>query len=218
MVNKTEQKCIVYALSHPDTNEIRYIGQTIKTIERRFSCHLCKAKSGIKWPVYDWIRKLLKNNKIPKIFVISNNAKWNETESIYIKHFKSIGFRLLNITLGGGGQLGMKHSKKSIEKMRLARKGKPSPMKGKKASIKTRQKQRLAKLGKAHPHTDEWDKKIGLSQIGEKNHMAKLTWKIVNSIRKDFKNGMTQVNIAKKYNIDPRNINKIVRNKRWAIQ
>lgn len=51
-------------------------------------------------------------------------------EQVTIANLKEIGVKLCNLTNGGDGVSGMKHSDASKMKMSLAKKGKPSPLKG----------------------------------------------------------------------------------------
>lgn len=89
----------IYALLCPDTNAIRYIGKANNS-NSRLKTHLrdCYRRD---YPVYRWIRKLLKDNKLPvlKILKISNN--WKADEIDLISFHKKAGAKLLNVALGG---------------------------------------------------------------------------------------------------------------------
>jgi hypothetical protein len=101
---------LVYALSHPVTGGIRYIGRSSRGLERprqhgskrnlRVNAHL---------PVVRWIRKLRSEHLEYVIEVIeecSTLEALNEAERFYIAYFRSLGFRLLNICDGGEGRTG----------------------------------------------------------------------------------------------------------------
>ena len=90
----------IYTLSHPLTNEIRYVGLTRKTLEERLRGHL---KSKDKVHRNFWIKKLLKEGLKPKIELIEevDDDIGPETEIFWISMFKLWGFRLCNLTEGG---------------------------------------------------------------------------------------------------------------------
>lgn len=94
------EKIHIYTLSHPITNEIRYVGQTKHNLEKRLSGHL---KSKEKTHRTHWIKSLAMNNLKPKIELIETVDKemGNETEIFWIMMFKYWGFRLCNLTEGG---------------------------------------------------------------------------------------------------------------------
>ena len=94
------EKIHIYTLSHPITNEIRYVGQTKHNLEKRLQGHL---KSKDKTHRTFWIKSLIKNNLIPKIELIESVDKdiGNESEIFWIMIFKSWGFKLCNLTEGG---------------------------------------------------------------------------------------------------------------------
>lgn len=91
----------IYALCHPVTEEIRYIGKA-KNSNSRLKTHLSDSKRR-KTPVYDWINNLLKNNLSPKVIILETVSieAWKETETKIIKKYREQGFRLLNIANGG---------------------------------------------------------------------------------------------------------------------
>lgn len=93
-------KIKIYTLSHPITNEVRYVGQTKNTLEERLRGHL-KSKENV-YRIH-WLKSLIKEGLIPKIEVIEEVEK-NEasfSEMFWISMFKSWGFRLCNLTEGG---------------------------------------------------------------------------------------------------------------------
>lgn len=97
-------KYYIYTLSHPNTNEIRYIGKTVNTA-KRYSAHLKdKAKS---YKTY-WIKSLLNQNLLPKLEILDEFEDEKEcylAEIYWIDQFKSWGFNLVNTYSGGKGAL-----------------------------------------------------------------------------------------------------------------
>ena len=113
----------IYTLSHPITNEIKYIGKTIN-LKQRLSAHISDAKINKKNNmVSNWIKSLLNNNLKPKMEIIDETPhnNWGELEQYWISQFKSWGFNLKNITLGGEGAYGRIWSQSSIDKISTTR-------------------------------------------------------------------------------------------------
>lgn len=89
-----------------------------------------------------------------------------ELEKERIRFWREANIDLANMTDGGDGSFGYKHSAESIEKLKLANKGQIAWNKGKTISEETKQKIRLAKLGK--PRSEDARKKISNSLMGHK--------------------------------------------------
>ena len=94
-------------MTDPDSNLIRYIGVTRNTLSGRLSGHLWDARrSGKKTHKCYWIRKLLSEGSIPKIFEV---AVFNTPEAAYTAEMEWIhlhrlmGCSLVNTTDGGEG-------------------------------------------------------------------------------------------------------------------
>lgn len=98
----------IYALCHPDTDEIRYVGKTISNPHARLLAHLREARSS-RGPSHkrNWIRKLLKQGKTPTVRTLEC-GEWAsevicEKEIYWIAFLKDQGCRLTNATKGGDG-------------------------------------------------------------------------------------------------------------------
>jgi len=94
----------IYTLKDPITNEIRYIGKTIKTLEWRLYQHLhntitYKSKNA------SWIKSLIKKGLKPIIELLdeTTDSNWKYIEIYWISQFKTWGFNLTNMTDGGDG-------------------------------------------------------------------------------------------------------------------
>lgn len=96
----------IYGILHPSTKEIRYIGQTTKTIKYRLQTHINSAKranSNLRnTPLGKWLYKLLKNGNIPKIIQIEETTVegLNDAEIRHIREGRE-RHRLLNVADGG---------------------------------------------------------------------------------------------------------------------
>lgn len=150
---------IIYTLSCPITNEIKYIGKTSKDINVRFKEHLTESKSKKRINKRtNWIKSLLNNNllPIPEILDIVNDIEWEFWERHYISLYKSWGFKLTNMTDGGDGQsVGYSPLKETRELMSVNRKGENNSFYGKKHNEETKKKISESKKGKT-----AWNKGI----------------------------------------------------------
>lgn len=95
-----ERKSVeIYALCHPLTGEIRYIGKANNTT-KRLASHIRDSRRR-DTPVYRWIRKLIKEGLAPVAKVLELcDGSWQEVEIRLISKYKETG-RLLNVALGG---------------------------------------------------------------------------------------------------------------------
>lgn len=134
---------LIYALSHPITGEIRYIGKSERGIIRpRQHGQLSHLKKRSHLPVARWVNKLRSQGLDYVIEVIETQETREslmEAEKFWISQFRALGFRLLNICDGGEGftgrhtpeakakisaaGLGRKLSAESIEKGAAKRRG-----------------------------------------------------------------------------------------------
>jgi len=109
----------IYALSDPRTGETRYIGKTT-SLEWRLSEHIQDAVDNVCTMKARWLRGLLQCGSWPEIRVLDDghDNRWPEAEKYYIRFFREeVGSRLLNMTDGGEGCPGHKHSPESRAKM-----------------------------------------------------------------------------------------------------
>lgn len=149
----------IYSLSDPKTQEIRYIGKA-NDVKERFKHHMCVNKKGQSISKC-WIKGLRSEGLKPIVDVIDEipHKEWEFWEQYYISLYKSWGFRLTNMQIGGrSGQDGVKFSDETKEKMRLAQLGKRHTSEAKEKqrlkqlgvvpSLKTREKLRVANIGK----------------------------------------------------------------------
>lgn len=121
----------IYGLVCPNSKQIRYIGVTRYSLEKRLNEHLRENKS--KTYKQKWIKSLLNKGLKPCIVLIclTDEVNWIETEKFYIKLFKTNGFNLTNTSEGGegGGSKGYKHTEewkeKASERMTIRNKENP---------------------------------------------------------------------------------------------
>ena len=124
----------IYGLRCPLSGEIRYIGQTIKKLNKR----LCEHKSDKRHNQYkiNWIQKLEKLELIDslKIELLEEclQKDLNDKEKLWIKKYKDNGNKLVNLTDGGDGTFGHICSDETKEKLRITSTGKKLTDKSKK--------------------------------------------------------------------------------------
>lgn len=97
---KRDELATIYGLSCPDTGMLRYIGQTWYARSRQWQYGNLPNNRGNR-PVCAWVRKLLKQGKRPKFFVIETTDKPDEREALAIKVAREHGFAILNLADGG---------------------------------------------------------------------------------------------------------------------
>lgn len=160
----------IYVLKEPDTLKVRYVRMTSKTLKQRLRKHLDNAlytKHNLH--LCNWIIKYYNKDILPIIELIEECTKenWQEREKYWITQYND----LLNITEGGKGSFGFKHSQKTINKIKKMKTGI-------KQSEKTKAKR--SKSLKGRIITDEHRKKIGNANKG--NIYTKYKIKIIDNI------------------------------------
>jgi hypothetical protein len=108
---------IVYGLTSTEDGQIRYIGQTIKPLNKRLRSHIDGAKRGGTWPVAKWIRKVIRQVFTVQIVPLVETAIWNDTEIETIAVYLAQGAKLLNATNGGQNPVGLVFSEETRRKM-----------------------------------------------------------------------------------------------------
>lgn len=108
----------IYVLKHPISLEIRYCGQTIKTLKYRLNEHIQDSKR-YNHHTANWIKSLLKQGLKPVIELIEEceTDVLNDKEIYYIAMFRKSGVRLTNIADGGQTGSCKTHSEEAKEKI-----------------------------------------------------------------------------------------------------
>lgn len=112
-------RTVIYTLSDPDTNEVRYVGKTVKTFPQRLQDHLYSVKKEHNYRS-NWIKSILSRGKRPVIQYL-DECSWDCSQALeiyWISQFKTWGFRLVNLSQGGEGNLGLAPSQKNIDILR----------------------------------------------------------------------------------------------------
>ena len=161
IINDSTNWCI-YALVDPFTSQVRYIGFTTN-VDCRLSRHINDAESGVASHKCHWIRSVLSKGSEPLLRVLEegSGSSWKDSEKYWIKFYREeVGALLTNLTDGGEGAIGLKHSEES--KLRMSRS----------ASTRTRK-----------PHSQETRLKIAESKIGKTGRTFSLSEEAKTKIR-----------------------------------
>lgn len=107
----------IYMLIDPFTKEVRYVGQTIKTLKYRLNEHVQDSKR-YNYHSANWVKSLLKRGKIPIIELIEECPLENldEREIYYISELSKT-CNLTNIQKGGKDGSFIKHSEEAKKKI-----------------------------------------------------------------------------------------------------
>lgn len=117
----------IYALSDPDTGEVRYIGKADDP-HARYLRHLGAQELNANSYKARWIRSLLRSGKKPEMFIVDSvpSDQWQQAEREWIAACRDAGDRLTNTYAGGyGRQAGLKHPPEVVEKIRAGLTGRP---------------------------------------------------------------------------------------------
>jgi len=115
----------IYGLVDPISGQLRYIGQTMRPLQKRLIDHTSESRTTHTHKS-NWIRTLLSRGLVPGIILIQevDDEIRNQAEIFWIAYFIGLGCPLTNCTEGGEGWRGYRHSEESKLKMSLAKKGK----------------------------------------------------------------------------------------------
>ncbi len=145
---------IIYKLQNKINGKI-YIGKTAKEVEQRIAEHL-NAKSLIG----NALRKYgLQSFDIFIMDLADDNETLNEKERYWIKFHDCKVPNGYNLTGGGEGIIGYRHSKESKLEMSKSRKGK---------ILSEETKKRMSQALKGRKHSEETKEKIRQSNLGQK--------------------------------------------------
>lgn len=97
----TRQGCTIYGLSDPETDIVRYVGQTDGDPDYRYHRHVTQAQYGRERNKIkaQWIASLLAKGKKPLLVILEKCplCQLNKREQWWIQHFTSAGNELVNV-------------------------------------------------------------------------------------------------------------------------
>lgn len=76
-------KHAIYALADPNTHEVRYVGQTSRTLAKRLYDHMTAARRNVRTPLYDWIRRLSPERPVIVLLQTVHNEKVADSRGKY---------------------------------------------------------------------------------------------------------------------------------------
>lgn len=156
----TRGRWYVYGLRLATELEYRYVGQTTRTLSKRFYMHNWEAHSrGSHLPVHKWMRKHAGEEILIEALGSVNEGdlgSLNELEIAAIATLRAEGNRLLNVTEGGEGTIGYRgtpeKNKRHSEKMT----GPGNPRYGTKWTDELRQKIAAALPDQSGENSSRW--------------------------------------------------------------
>lgn len=221
----------IYVLRDPRDQAIRYVGKTVKKLRERLDVHLSSSKLYKRRHVCHWICQLLKLDIRPiieSLEVVPPEDNWQSREQFWIKKLRDDGNRLTNLTDGGEGWHGLRHSEETKRKIGNAHRGRKISEEQKLKQSKTMRgrkcpehlKEYFSDLYKGRFVSQETKAKMSLARKGqplcnhkyEKNGRAKLNWEKVREIRSS-KDGATK--LAREHGVNRSLIYKIRNGYLW---
>src|SRR3954470_10764603 len=144
----------IYGLSSSRNGELRYIGQTTQAVAARLRQHRSDASRRHATPVQKWIAKEVAGGFVIELTVLQECAVLHVDEIAWIAKHKASGTRLLNLTEGGEGTIGHRHSgrkRPDLADRNRAAKGTP----GRPSTAETNAKISAANRGRKKPWLSE---------------------------------------------------------------
>ena len=159
------ERWFIYVLRDPISADVRYVGKTWN-ITGRLCDHLKNAKRG-RFYSERWIAGLLKCGRRPTLEVIDAGRGDGHAaaERAWIAEHRRRGARLTNITDGGEGVDGLKHSKETLEKIAATRRSWSPERRAEHSAVMS--------AAKSNPH-DETRRKLAAANVGKRHAPATL--------------------------------------------
>lgn len=205
------EKNIIYGMYHVDDgpSRIRYVGQTILGMKRRFRLHTQAARENKPYPVSRWIRKHGEDNiGVSILHATDDPSELNGLEIEEIARLRGVGQADLNVTDGGGGTLGWAMREETKEKIRKKATGRAH-------SDETKEKLRKYRGDRASfwgkHHTNDMKRKSALSH---KNR--KLDEESARELRRRYDAGERPIDLAAEFNVTPALVCMVGKRKAWS--
>ncbi len=175
-------KRIVYGLS--DNGQIRYIGKSSFGLKRPKE-HTQPSALGREAHTHKtrWLRSVIDAGRTPEVLILevcASHEALDAAERKWIAEGRSRGWKLTNMTDGGEGLVGYRHTAASRSKISETHKGKKRPLswrknlsasqRGKVIPEASRLKMSAAKKGKTLPA--EWAMNIARAMLGRRHSDA----------------------------------------------
>ncbi len=105
-----QRQVLIYALTYPGTDDVRYVGKTVRSPRKRHKEHIAAALNNPRLPVHRWVASLYRRGLWSCLWHLERvpeTEDWAARERYWIKRFRNDGHDLLNLTEGGEGLPGM---------------------------------------------------------------------------------------------------------------
>lgn len=149
----------IYTLAHPETGEVRYVGQTVRTLKHRLSMHVHDARSKARTHIHNWVRSV--GRPVIQGLARVEGVMANDIERGLIERLRARGCRLVNATSGGRERFVWRPNPEQRAKMSVARKGKPRV-------LSAEGRERIREAIRLRVVTDETRAKIRAFNLGRK--------------------------------------------------
>lgn len=144
-------KLLIYGLFDPRDGQLRYVGKTEGALNTRLNHHVHRAlKQKTNTYKANWIRSVIAAGHRPEIVELEAAESAEalvEAEVWNIAHWRSLGCRLTNLTGGGEGASGYRHTEETKARLSEMLKGKPGRRAGKKHTAEARAQVSRTKTG-----------------------------------------------------------------------
>lgn len=119
---------LIYGLADPRDGQLRYVGKTEGKLQTRLNHHVWRARH-LRSNTYkaNWIRTILAQGLEPKIVQLWKTEEievLSQAEIFWISYFLQMGCHLTNLTVGGEGASGYRHTAEAKERMSRLKSGK----------------------------------------------------------------------------------------------
>lgn len=202
----------IYALVDPFTDEIRYVGKSIRP-GGRLHDH-CNDTSNTHR--VHWVQSVISRGGTPKLVileVLSRSDDWQAAERHWIRLCKERGARLVNGTSGGDGVTDLSpESRARITAAWIGRKHKPETLAKIGAASRERRwtperREHMRALMSGRRIT--WNDKLARATV-------KLTDDQVRAIRREFSAGVLRAALAERYGVHRGTITKVTKRQGYA--
>lgn len=165
-VNILRNKFLIYGLVDPRDGQLRYIGKSCSGLKRPRSeySRVLKKYEGAGHR-QNWIKSLYGAGLKYEIVILQSfidDGILEQAEIFWIAYFRKMGCSLTNLTDGGGGCSGYRHTKEALRRLSEINKGK-------RPSTECIEASRRANLGRFFNHTEKSKRKISESKLGNSN-------------------------------------------------
>lgn len=204
--SQMETTHVVYAIfKQSEPKRVRYVGLTSKGAHSRFRGHWKSVARGKKTKLYNWMRKYGPGQvDIRVIQEYPTRDEVTQGERDWIAYYRSRGQADLNLTDGGEGILGFRHSDEYREKRRQYMLNNPI-----RVEFTPEMRKAISESNKRRLSSPE-------SRIEHANKVGKLRNSQVADIKWRIARGESHYRLAEEYGVSYGTINNIARNVTWT--